>query len=404
VTIAPRRSHLAGRLTLALALALAASGPALRAAAEPPPPPPPARAFDWCSGIAVRPDSRQQKVGQTCLPAWSDLEIASGADFVWIGATGDTEKPGPATHPADSCGWPATHRDNAAYVARLRGRRAAQGGPPLRVIHLHRFDLVTDSLAAEPGFRADFLVRTKRPWNEVLAFFAADRSPACGRGGCRFTHAWGGWEDRNQGAWLADWIRRAGGNPDEHVYYLIRAAQVTDRFSPVAALADLGNPAYRAWRVALAKRAVEVGDYDAVLLNQKFHQYAAPHWIGSPNLPDAAALRAQGDDTFWTAPPDGYDGRAYVAGWAALGRELAQAGVPYAVDLPGWPGPTAPVGPAGGSDAATRVRETARRARFVFLERHAWGDRPGLLAFAEDVAASGAEVVWMDTRCGFKRP
>jgi len=111
----------------------------------------------------------------------------------------------------------------------------------------------------------------------------------------------------------------------------VRANQVRDRFWPTAAIADLRNPAYRAWRVALARRSIKIGGYDAVLLNEKFHMYREPYWIGSERAPDVAALREAGDDTLWSAPPNGYGHAEYLEGWLALARDLRAAGVPYAL-------------------------------------------------------------------------
>ncbi len=388
---------------VAALLAVAVAFLAHARAAEPPPRPPPARTFDWCSTIAVSPELRQHTVGRDCQPSWSPREIASGADTVLIGSFDDTEKRGPMTHP-EACGRPHTHRDNGEYVRQLRALRAAQGGPPLQVIHLTRFDIVADTLTAEPGFRADFLVRTDRPWSEVEAFFLTDRSPQCGAEGCRFTPAYGGNPDANRGSWITDWIRNAGGNPQSNVYYLVRAAQVKSDYWPTAVLADLRNPDYRAWRVALAKRAVEVGGYDAVLLNNKFHQFREQHWIGSSMAPDAAALRKIGDDTLWTAPPRGYGGAEYLAGWVALAHDLQQAGVPYAIDPPHWPSLLTPVGNAGPPDQGHQIAQVARHARFVILDRKAYGDEPGLVAFAADLERAGATVLWREETCGFKRP
>jgi len=120
--------------------------------------------------------------------------------------------------------------------------------------------------------------------------------------------------------------------------------------------------------------------------------------------PDAAALRAVGDDTLWTAPPRDYDGAAYLAGWLALARELRAAGVPYAVQPPAWPTTLAPLGAPGDAQTAAAMREALRGARLVLLDRGDFGDRAGLLAFAAELEAAGVEVVWVDTRCGFKRP
>jgi hypothetical protein len=382
----------------AIALALLAALPA-PAADEP--------RFDWCAPVVISPDSRTRANGDRCEAPWSEEAIGrGGARVVQVGGFRDVALPN-ATAPGGSrCQGPETHRDNARYVARLRAQRAAAGGPPLRIVHATRFDLVADSQAAEPGFRAEFLVPTRRPWSEVLAFFAADRSSRCGVGGCRFTMAYGGWEDRNRGAWLSDSIDRAGGagRHESVVYYLVRANQVKDRYWPTAALADLRDPAYRAWRVAQAKRALEVGGYDAIAYGHKFHQYREEHWIGGREVPDVAALRRKGDDTFWTAKPVGYGYPEYVQGWVALARDLRAAGVPYAMTtLSTWPwiGPNLDDPSTPAVNEMELIHEVVRGARIVLLERTAVRDQPALEAFAASVAAAGAEVVRIDTRCGF---
>ncbi len=170
-------------------------------------PPPPARAYDWCSEVVVRPDGRYREDGSSCAPVWRDEEIASGAGIVLMGSYDDVSDPHFA-HPANSsCGWPTSHGDNARYVTKLRKLRG--DGPPLRIVHMHRFDVVPDSLASLPGFRAEFLLPTDRPWSEVEAFFANDRAPVCGAEGCRWSHAYGAWEDRGKGTWLRDAIADA---------------------------------------------------------------------------------------------------------------------------------------------------------------------------------------------------
>lgn len=374
-----------------------------------PPPPPPGAIYDWCSSVVLRPDERRREEGARCVAAWTDAEIAAGAELVLLGSYADVERENAATSPTSRCVVPETHRARGRYVADLRARRAEVGGPPLRFVHMHRFDLVSAPLAAEPGFRADFLLTTDRPWREVEAFFAADRSPRCGPDGCRWSHAPGGFEDRARGAWLRDSIDAAGGpgRAESVVYYLARAAQIQNRFWPTAAIADLRNPGYRAWRVALAKRALEVGGYDAIALNQKFHMYRAPYWIGSEKARDVAALRADGDDTLWSAPPRGYGYPEYVTGWVALANDLRAAGVPYAiVDFPAWPwereradDPSTPA-----RDEGRSIREVAKGARIVLLERHARSDPRGLEAWAAELRAAGVEVFWMDTSCELRRP
>jgi hypothetical protein len=352
----------------------------------------------------VRPDERRREQGARCVAAWSDEQIAAAAEVVLIGSHNDVDRDNAATVPPTRCAFGETHRARRRYVDALREKRAKAGGAPLRVVHMTRFDLVSAALAAEPGFRADFLTRTDRPWSFVLDFFAADRSPLCGTDGCRWSHAIGAWEDRFQGAWLRDSIDASGG-PKRHesvVYYIVRANQVRDRFWPTAAIADLRNPDYRAWRVAMAKRSIEIGGYDAVLLNHNFFMYQQPFWIGTDAIPDVAALRADGD-TRWSAPPRGYGYPEYVEGWVALARDLRAANVPFAVQLNQWPWlvQNADDPSTTDRDEGRMIRGAASGARIFLLERRARSDVAGLDAFASELRTAGVEVVWTDSLCGF---
>jgi hypothetical protein len=390
---------------VALALALGLGIQPVVAAAIPPGPP--VRTYDWCSNVVFLPDERRRENGPPCTPVFSPEEVAAGAGYVLVGSYDDVVDAKGVEHER-SCGGTDSHRENARYVARLRELRVRVPGPPLRVIHEHRFDLVSDAQAAERGFRADFLLSTDRPFSEVKAFFAKDGSPACRDGGCRLTLAYGAHEDRGGGNWLSDWIDRAGGKGrhESVVYYLARPAYVDRLFWTTAALADLRNPAYRAWRVALAKRALEIGGYDAIDLNHKFSQFAdgAEMWIGGKLARDAEALRALSDQTLWTAPPRGYGYPEYVAGWAALAKDLRAAGVPYSVALPTWPWPVRFADdPSTPADEGALIREAARGAKYVRLDRWWRDDVRGLDAFAAELEKSGAEVVWLDTRCGLAR-
>jgi hypothetical protein len=384
--------------------ALAAAWVAAAAVAAPPAPEP---TYDWCAPVVVVPDLVRSEVAGACVGRWTDEEIAAGARVALVGSSADVARANAASIAPAHCGIAETHRDRGRFVANLRALRARAGGAPLRVVHQHRFDIVPATLAAEPGFRADFLVATDRPWSEVTAFFARDRSPLCGADGCRFSFAHGGFEERGRGAWLRDWIDASGG-PRRHesvVYYLARTRHVQRLFWATAALADQRNPAYRAWRVEQAKRALEIGGYDAIALNAKFHQYREPWWIASPRAPDVATVRERWEDGLWTAPPRGYGYAEYVEGWVALAADLRAAGVPYAItSLPAWPWPK-----VGADDPATRdrdegrmIRDVVRGARIALLETRR--DAAGLEAWAAELTRAGVEVVRVDTRCGYGRP
>jgi hypothetical protein len=184
----------------------------------------------------------------------------------------------------------------------------------------------------------------------------------------------------------------------------VRPAQIEDRFWAIAAIADLTNPAYRAWRVSMALRAIQIGGYDAIELNHKFSQYREPMWIGGPLARDAVELRRLADATLWSAPPIGYGYPEYVRGWAALAKDLRAAGVPYSVNLQTWPWLVRfSDDPASPADEGALVREAVLGARYVLLDRWARADHSGLAAFAAELGRAGVDVVWIDTRCGLMR-
>jgi hypothetical protein len=382
-------------LVIAAACALVARAAAAQA------PPPPAQQLDWCADVVVRPDMRTRPTADGCELIWRPEEAAA-AGLVMLGAHDDVSDPRLA-HPGLQCTGPTSHAANGRYVAKLRSLRA--GGKPLRVVHYSRFDLVADTLAGLPGFDPDFLVKTKRPWPDVMRFIESDRSPQCGRG-CRWSDAWGAWEDRGKGTWLRDRIDARGGKgrSESAIYFIVRAAQVKDRYWPVGVLADLRNPGYRAFRVAEAKRAMEQGGYDAIGLNQKFHYFYEPHWIASATVPDAAAMRAKGDDTWWTGPPENYDLDEYLRGWIALAADFRAADIPYAFTeaLP-WPWLFRPGDGRVKDPALLRgLREALLGARIVVIERKTF-DPAGRAAFVAELSARGGEPVWVDTGCGFLR-
>lgn len=358
--------------------------------------------YDWCSSVVVRPDQEMRSPG-SCTPVWSPEVIARGAGVVLLGDARDVSEPVIAAR-ADSCGRVETHTANAKRIAELRRLRQPTGLPPLEIVHMHRFDLVTRSFAALPGFDARFLAETQRPWQEVLDFFQHDRTAPCLGGGCRWSDASFGNDALEQGTRLRDLIDASGGAGAyrRKVYYLTRGTPGQQLFFPVAAVADLRNPAYRAWRVAEAKRAMVVGGYDAILLNQKLWQYALPqgYWIGGGVAPDVAQMNRSGDGGL-TAPPSGYGYPQYVAGWTSLARDLRAAGVPYAVDV------QSPEYFARADDASTDVdegaliREVARGASLVLLDRWRVTTDQSLRAATTDLEAHGARVVLTQTSCGY---
>ena len=285
--------------------------------------------YDWCAPIVVRPDQRLADTA-TCRSEWSDDEIAAGAEVVTVGDFTDVSSPViPA--PGRGCMPNPSHAANAVYVQRLRAARARVGGPPLRVVHLHRFDLVPAVYAALPGFDARMLSQTTKPWSQVTGFFDAARSAACATG-CRWSDSWGG-STADVGRRIRDYIDAStgAGSFQRVVHYLVRP-DGSHVYFPTAVIADLRSQSYRAWRVAEAREAIRVGGYDAIELNHKIHQYRGQHWIGSAAIPNVSAIDSTGD-TYWTAQPTGYGYREYISGWSSLAAELRAAGVPYQVTI-----------------------------------------------------------------------
>lgn len=385
----------------ALTVSAALAAPALRAAAQPAAPEvlTPIE-YDWCSKIVVRPD---QRLREDCSPVWKPEEIAAGAEVVLLGRGNDVTDPVLKVSP-DACGHVSTHRHNSLYIEKLR-RLSKPGSPTTAYIHMHRFELVTRHLAALPGFDAAFLLSTRRPFDEVTGFFDSDRSPDCRAEGCRWSDDWGARDDGQPQ--LRDLID-AHGAPGRHrsaVYYLNKAGPGVRVFWPVAVVADLTNPGYRAWRVAEAKRAMAAGGYTAIMLNHKLAQYSEPMpFIGRPETPDVTTFNERQNAAF-TAPFDDYGYPQYVAGWASLARDLRAAGVPYAVALVGpriaetADDPSTPY-----MNEGKLIRETARHARVVLLGKvkspSAQAEMPATIA---DLGELGARVIPFELGCGYKR-
>jgi len=386
----------AGGLCASLLL-LANCAPAGAAVTAPPP-----LQYDWCSAVVIRPDQHWSDT-KACAPLVDDDEIARGAGVVLIGDFDDAAEPRVAPAPR-VCEPNPGHEANVRRMARMRSARVQAGGPPLWFVHMTRFELVPATLAAQPEFDPAFLARTDRPFSEVLDFFAKDASPAC-TGGCRWSDSWPWMEGKDDGRRLRDFIdaKAGAGSYRSAVYYLARAQRDSRVFGVTAVLADLRSPAYRAWRVREAKKAVLAGAYDAVDLNHKLHQYraGADHWIGGSAAPDVSSLVKSGD-TFWSARPRGYGYPEYVAGWAALARELREAGVPYNVILGAyaWTG-DALDDPRSAANEAELVREVADGASSVLVDRS--GGHPSeaaLDSIVRRLVAHGARVWVVDQSCG----
>ncbi len=329
-----------------------------------------------------------------CTPAKTPEEFAAIGGVVLVGATADvSEQRTPIPKPTPCKG----HAPNREFIRAVR-RAQTPGSPSIASVHLHRFDLVPLTFAALTGFQADFLVPTRTPWNRVLDFFARDEGPTCRGGRCSWSDFHFGNPDQHSGPRLRDLIDASGG-PGAHervVYYLTRSKPGKQIHWPDAALADLRDPVYRAWRVAEARRALEAGGYDAILLNDKFAQYRARpgHWLGA-SARDVEALNRV-PRTLWSAEPDGYGYAGYASGWAALGRDLRAAGVPYAVwmSASAWWGRGLDDRDTEDVDEGALLRETVRGASLFLVTK--WGtpeEQAGLDGIERELRARGAALV-----------
>lgn len=369
----------------------------------------PARAaepLDFCAPVAVRPDQRWWSTNP-CEPWWKPDTLAARADFVFDGFN----IPATLALPPDraSCFGDQTHANSKAYHDDLRARAAALGRT-LEIVHYARFDLVTRQHAALAGFEAGFLVDAEAPLAETSRFFSRDTSPPCVCG-CAFSQEPGP-AGAPPGTRLSDLVDAAGGSGayDGKVQYAIRPGTggtqdgSPRRFFGSSLIADLRNPAYRAWRVADAAAVLAAGGFDFVELNQKFHMYTPtnpPYWWGGPRAMDVAGYLAT-DDTLWSGRPEGYGYPEYVHGWWQLAEDLRAASVPFAVTLAAtyWrPGlnddPATPV-----VDEAELIRAGARAADVVFVDRI--GSQPADVdaALADLAAQSTARVVVIHSGCG----
>lgn len=352
--------------------------------------------LDWCARVAVRPMRRMQP-GKGCKPYMAPRDVAAEADLVLLGSSLDV---GAEENPKrNSCGGPFSHENNRAFITEVRDlRRSAQ---PIRFFHMSRFELVTARQAALPGFDPQFLVQRAVGTRDPAQFFAADRSPQCQGKRCGWD--FGRWETRSSEISLKDLIdRRDAGNSRNAVYYLPRAGSDDRIFGPFAALADLRDRAYRAWRVDLAKRAIELGEYDAVILNHKFDHYFLPgFWLESDRYPTATAY-VESKDSVWSAAPQDYGYAEYVAGWHALAADLRRAGVPFAVALTPHPWLSEADDRASSQDERALILQAVQSASTVILDvATTYGRSPD--EWKALVGAKGAKVVRVDSRCGFER-
>jgi hypothetical protein len=375
-------------LALLPVLLVAAPSPSRAAAADS------LAALGVCASVWTRPD-REIRDPRTCALADSPSDIARGGGIVLLGSSWDATAPGSRLRPRARC-VPHTHEGNGELVRSVRAARRA-GDPPVAFVQLHRFELVTRTQAALPGFRSSFLARAETTLDVTQRFFERDRSVCGPPDGCALSGSFRADPAEDDGGRLFDLIDAAGA-PGDHlraVYYLARPEDDSRVFWTEAAMGDLSNPAYRRFRVEEARRAVAVAGYDAIMLNQKFSQFRKEggYWLGSPRVPDVAAILRQQRDMFWTSRPADLSYSRYVQGWAALGRELRAAGVPYAV----WVGVGAWRSGRPYDDRTTSigedalVRETAEGARIVILQQPS--SVAELARIERELRAAGVEAV-----------
>lgn len=303
-------------------------------------------------------------------------------------------------------------KDDATPSSSIAYRQRTPGGHSILAA---RFDLVPVPLMSSAGFDPDFILDTATSWASVTAFFDDDASADCS-GGCTWSDNYGGaggHADFAEPYRLRDLIDDAGGDYRTKVYYLPDSTTETD-YGPEAAMGDLSNAEYRAWRVADVRALLATGAYDMVMLNHKFCQwrFGNENWLNGDLgtacgesgqvISDVTKLHAANSQLF-TAEPTGYGWTEYVQGWAAMADDLKAAGVPFAVYLSDdyWTSTSTYDDPATADvNEATLITDTAEDdADLVILD---YGDngRGASHGVVKLLQAAGREVLVVDQRCG----
>ena len=359
----------------------------------------------YCAAYFDQPDGTY--IGGSCSVPASPVGIVSGSTFT-VGTAFEASAPDMVWTGIASCRASGeTTASTAAYRATVPGGLA---------IHAARFDLIPAPLMSTDGFDPSFLLTTATPWANVTGFFTGDGSAACDStpGTCS-------WSD-NYGASgsavfaspyrLRDFIDAAGGDYRTNIYYL--PATAIQAYYPLAAMADLSNASYRAWRVAEAQRGIAAGAYDMVMLNQKFCQwnFGNENWLGGDLwtgcgesgavVTTVSLLQAAGAD-LWTAEPDGFGYTDWIQGWHAMAQDLSAAGVPFAVylDTPKLLRTDLYDDPSTGDvNEAALIRDVVENyADLVVLDRDGGGRRHSL-AEENRLRALGVNVLVVDGACG----
>lgn len=277
--------------------------------------------------------------------------------------------------PSESASLPNARRgvrnalNIAAQVTALKATAATQrsgGDPPKFSIYL-RPDLVDWATMQVSGFDETFLVQTsdRAAFDSWLAL----------TGGASWSWSYVvngkdvytsgsdlGGGARQGGVRVLDQIATLGGTPTTYAYYMTRPTAYP--FYPDAAIADLTNSSYRAWRIALAQLLYAQSGVDYIEVSSKFGQHqantyavdfcATPEdarqmYLGNANkcgdnlactgsgTPSACCTAldtgtCQSEESTWTGDLEGagYGYAEYVEGLRLFVAELKAAGVPYA--------------------------------------------------------------------------
>ncbi len=265
---------------------------------------------DWCSPLTSQPDVTE--LSNNCEMRLTVQEIASRSHYVTLGTFEDTLSTD-TPNAQDACGDPRSHAVNKSIASAIR--TASGAGKPPRIFYEMRMDLLTTEQMSGAGFQNSWLLTTATPWATVVANVAADTSAECdpegtGTGSCTIT--------------LGNFT-----TPDTSVYYMTLRG-VDQSLQPLAVMPDMGNAAYRAWRIARIQDILVEGGFDGVALNEKFDPNKLPdgYWMFSTSCPNLTVCNG-GQSTIWSAQPQNYPYGDYVAGWVAFGEELTAAGIPF---------------------------------------------------------------------------
>lgn len=265
---------------------------------------------DWCSPLTYQPDVTE--FSNNCEMRLTAVEIASRSHYTALGTWEDTLSTDTANS-SDACNDLRSHAGNKVIASAIRA--AAGLGAPPRIFYAMRMDLLTTEQMSGAGFQNSWLLTTATPWATVVANVEADTSTECdpdgtGTGSCTIT--------------LGQFT-----TPDTSVYYM--TLRGTDQsLQPLAVMPDMGNAAYRAWRIARIQDILVEGGFDGVELNEKFDPNNLPdgYWMFSTSCPNLTVCNG-GQNTIWSAQPQNYSYGDYVAGWVAFGEELTAAGIPF---------------------------------------------------------------------------